>query len=156
MFAGSAVWIWLGAGRPGWRWAGRQGQGPIPMRQRPELLERIRKIVARDPRYRPEAYDFVRGALDCAGKILGVRGHLTGGQLLEGVRWLAIESYGPMARTVLEHWGVRRTEDIGEIVFNMVDIGLLSRTEGDSREDFSGVFDFADVFERDYPWHGRR
>ncbi len=130
--------------------------GRIFMRPRPELLERIREIVARDARYSPEAYDFVRSALDHAGRILGVRGHLTGGQLLEGVRSLAIEHYGPMARTVLEHWGVNCAEDIGEIVFNMVDIGLLSKTETDNREDFSGVFDFEDVFERDYPWHGRR
>ena len=123
------------------------------MRQHMELLERIREIVAKDARYRPEAYDFVRSALDCAGKKFEIRGHLTGRQLLEGARELAIRRYGPMARTVLEHWGVRRTEDIGEIVFNMVDIGLLSKTDADRRDDFSSVYDFAEVFDEEYPWH---
>ncbi len=126
------------------------------MKQHLEMLERIREIVSRDARYRPEAYDFVRSALDFAANDLGIQGHLTGPQLLEGVSGLAIDLYGPMARTVLEHWGIRRTEDIGDIVFNMVGIGLLSKTETDTLEDFSRVYDFADVFDDKYPWHQRR
>jgi len=121
-----------------------------------ELLERIRDLVNRDRRYRPEAYDFVRHALDHAARLLDVPGHLTGPQLLEGVRDLAILRYGPMAGPVLEHWGLRSTEDVGEIVFNLIDIGVLSKTESDAREDFANGFDFADAFRARYPWHDRR
>jgi len=125
------------------------------MMKDPHLLEKVRRLIAKDPRYRPEAYDFVREALDYTGSCLGVRGHVTGEQLLEGVRALAIERYGPMAISVLEHWGVGCTEDVGEIVFNMIDAALLSKTESDSRGDFAGVYDFDTVFLRDYPWHKR-
>lgn len=125
------------------------------MTQDPHSLEKVREVAMKDARYRPEAYDFVREALDHAARQLKIRGHLTGRQLLEGVRLLAIKRYGPMAKTTLEHWGVRRTEDIGEIVFNMVDAGLLGKTPSDSREDFRGVYDFDVVFEREYPWHER-
>ena len=118
--------------------------------------DRVQELIARDPRYRPEAYDFVRQALDYAAHRRGVRGHLTGQELLEGLRALAIERFGPMARLVLEHWGMRCTEDVGEIVFNMVDVALLSKTDSDSRDDFREVYDFRVVFERDYPWHDRR
>ena len=125
------------------------------MMQDPELMEKVRELIARDSRYRPEAYDFVRQGLDFAARELGVQGHLTGGQLLQGIRMLAMKLYGPMARTVLEHWGVRRTEDFGEIVFNMVEVGLLTKTESDSREDFIDVYDFEEVFGRQYPWRER-
>jgi uncharacterized repeat protein (TIGR04138 family) len=67
----------------------------------------------------------------------------------------ALKKYGPMARTVLAHWGIHRTEDFGDIVFNMVEVGLLSKTETDRREDFANAYDFEDVFERQYPWHDR-
>lgn len=57
-----------------------------------------------------------------------------------------------MARLVLEHWGVRTTRDIGDIVFTLVELGLLISQAQDSRDDFLGVFDFAESFEREYPW----
>ena len=72
------------------------------------------------------------------------------------VRDLALARYGLMARTVLEHWGIHSTDDLGEIVFAMVDCGVLIKREEDRLEDFRGLYDFEEVFERDYPWAGRR
>jgi uncharacterized repeat protein (TIGR04138 family) len=78
--------------------------------------------------------------------------HISGQELADGVRKLALEQYGPMARTVLEHWGIHSTKDLGEIVFTLVDMGLLTKRDEDSQEDFHDVFDFEEVFELDYPW----
>ena len=77
---------------------------------------------------------------------------ITGRELAEGCRDLAIEQFGPMARTVLEHWGVHSTEDMGAIVYALIDCGVLIKQETDSREDFRDVYDFEEAFERDYPW----
>jgi uncharacterized repeat protein (TIGR04138 family) len=113
-----------------------------------ELLE---VIVARDTRYHRDAYHFVRSALDHAQKPLSKAkstavSHVTGQELLKGIRDYALEQFGPMSKTVFEEWGVHRCEDFGELVFNMVDQGLLSKTETDSREDFKGGFDFHEAF----------
>jgi uncharacterized repeat protein (TIGR04138 family) len=104
-------------------------------------------IIARDRRYAYDAYQFVLEALDYTYRMVKKRRHVTGGELLEGVRSYALERYGPMARTVLEHWGITRCEDVGEIVFNLVDNGLLNKTEKDSRDDFKGGYDFKRAFE---------
>ena len=68
------------------------------------------------------------------------------------VRDLAIARFGLLARVVLEHWGVHSTEDIGEIVFLLVDHGVLTKEDTDRREDFADVFSFEEVFESEYPW----
>jgi uncharacterized repeat protein (TIGR04138 family) len=81
--------------------------------------------------------------------------HISGEELAHGVRDLALDQYGPMARTVLGHWGIHGTEDLGEIVFAMVECGVLVKQEEDRKEDFQGLFDFEEAFEREYPW-GRR
>ena len=117
--------------------------------------EALSLIQARDPRYQREAYLFVREALDHTQKTIGKekRGclrHVTGQELLEGVRDLALSQFGPMATTVLAEWGVHRCEDFGEIVFNMVEIGLLAKTEKDSRADFSGGYSFNDAFRKPF------
>jgi uncharacterized repeat protein (TIGR04138 family) len=113
--------------------------------------EAVELILVRDPRYAREAYTFVREALDFTQKLIGRenRGairHVSGQELLDGIRQLALQQFGPMAMTVLEEWGVRNCRDFGEIVFNMVEIGLLAKTEKDSREDFAGGYDFTDAF----------
>ncbi len=84
--------------------------------------------------------------------------HISGQELAEGCRDLALEQFGPMARTVLEHWGIHSTEDMGEIVFALIECRVLVKQDSDSREDFQAVFDFDEVFDRDYPWgrQGRR
>ncbi|MCX8157741.1 MAG: hypothetical protein N3J91_15070 [Verrucomicrobiae bacterium] len=119
--------------------------------------EELEKILERDPRYDREAYHFVREALEHTQKMLKGRGrtrtetrHVTGQQLLEGIRELALQQFGPMAITVFEEWGIHRCEDFGEIVFNMVEQGLLSKTKEDSRADFQGGYDFDTAFRQPF------
>lgn len=75
--------------------------------------------------------------------------HISGQQLCHGLRDYAVEQYGLLARTVLARWGIHRCEDFGRIVFAMVEAGLLTKTDEDRIEDFRGVFDFADAFQRE-------
>ncbi|MDD5557583.1 MAG: hypothetical protein PHN82_10110 [bacterium] len=117
------------------------------MKRKRTVEEVIGRLVERDGRYGADAYEFVLEALDCTYRMLGERRHVRGGELLEGARRHALDRYGPMSRTVLEHWGIRRCEDIGEIVFNLVDGGVLNATEGDSRDDFKGGYDFRQAFD---------
>jgi uncharacterized repeat protein (TIGR04138 family) len=114
--------------------------------------EELEKIVAKDPRYSRDAYLFVREALDHTQKMIGkparedVPRHVTGRQLLDGIRDYALGQYGPMALTVLGEWGITRCEDFGELVFNMVENSLLAKTDEDSRDDFKGGYSFDDAF----------
>jgi len=117
--------------------------------------EVVELILAKDPRYARGAYAFVREALDFTQKLIGkeARGqirHVTGQELLEGIRQFALQQFGPMAATVFEEWGVRRCEDFGEIVFNMVEIGLLAKTEKDCRADFQNGYDFTEAFHKPF------
>lgn len=114
-----------------------------------ELLERLRE---RNPRYSESAYLFVLQALHYTIEGLGERRHITGRELAEGCRDLAIDQFGPMARLVLEYWGIHSTDDMGEIVFALVECGMLVKQESDTPDDFRDVFDFEEAFERDYPW----
>ena len=117
-----------------------------------EALELIR---AKDPRYPRDAYLFVREALDYTQKHIGkdnkgrIR-HVTGKELLNGIRDYALEQFGPMAITVFDEWGIRTGRDFGEIVFNMVDFGLLAKTDTDSRTDFEGAYDFHEAFRKPF------
>jgi uncharacterized repeat protein (TIGR04138 family) len=113
------------------------------------VLERLRES---NPRFHEAAYGFVLAALHYVLEGLDEPRHISGAELAAGVRDLAIERFGPMARTVLEHWGVCSTADVGDIVFALVDHGILIRQDQDSLEDFAGVFDFDDAFDREYPW----
>jgi uncharacterized repeat protein (TIGR04138 family) len=113
------------------------------------VMDRIR---LREPRFHEHAYLFVLSSLEYCQARLPERRHLTGRELLDGCRGLAIERYGLLARTVLEFWGVTCTADFGDVVFTLVDLGLLQSQPTDSRDDFVDVYDFADAFDRDYPW----
>jgi uncharacterized repeat protein (TIGR04138 family) len=124
--------------------------------QAPSFEETVEQIVAKDPRYHREAYLFVREALDHTQKMIGkapkkeeIR-HVTGQQLLDGIRDYALQQFGPMALTVLEAWDVRRCEDFGEIVFNMVETKVLAKTETDDRDDFKSGYDFHEVFRKPF------
>jgi uncharacterized repeat protein (TIGR04138 family) len=108
------------------------------------------QIIARDPRFKPEAYLFVHDALGHTWARLDHRRHVTGRELLDGIKDLALKRYGPMAQAVLNSWGVRTTDDFGAIVFNLVDAELLSKTEEDRVEDFHAVYDFNEAFVRSY------
>ncbi|HEX3627394.1 MAG TPA: Minf_1886 family protein [Verrucomicrobiae bacterium] len=116
---------------------------------------KVDQIVARDLRYRREAYAFVREALDFTQKLISRENqqkirHITGQELLDGIRQFALKEYGPMAATVLEEWGVKACADFGEIVFNMVDVGLLASTEQDRREHFQNGYDFNTAFRKPF------
>lgn len=111
------------------------------------------QLRLREPRFTERAYLFVLAALEFSQTHLPERRHITGAELAHACRELALERYGVMARMVLEHWGIRRTADFGDIVFALVDTGLLVSQPHDSRDDFAHVFDFDDAFERDYPWN---
>ena len=109
----------------------------------------IRDIVYRDGRYAFDAYPFVLASLDYALERKSKdeeRRHITGQELLECIRDFAPSQFGPMTRTVLNHWGVRETRDFGEIVFNMVEAELMGKTEQDSIDDFVGVYSFDEAF----------
>ena len=117
--------------------------------------EALAKIVAKDPRYHREAYFFVREALDHTQKTIGKdpRGrtrHVTGQELLAGIREFALQQFGPMTKTVLEEWGIHVCQDFGEIVFNMIEVGWLAKTERDSRADFLHGYDFDDAFRKPF------
>ncbi len=114
-----------------------------------EIMDRLRE---RNPRFHGQAYLFLLSALHHVLQSLEHPRHITGMELAEGVRDLAMRQFGPLARTVLEHWGVHSTDDMGEIVFALVDAGVLVKEDSDRLEDFQRLFDFEEEFERNYPW----
>ena len=115
------------------------------------IMDRIR---AREPRFHARAYLFILAALEYSQSRLLERRHITGRELAGACRDLALERYGVMARLVLEHWGIRSSADIGDVVFTLVDLGLLISQPTDRREEFADVFDFDEAFDREYPWSG--
>jgi uncharacterized repeat protein (TIGR04138 family) len=122
--------------------------------------ETVEQICAKDPRYARDAYAFLREALDFTQKIVGRENHgkirhVTGQELLDGLRQFALVQFGPMTITVFEEWGIRQCKDFGEMVFNMVEIGLLAKTEKDSRDDFQTGYDFTDAFLKPYRPEGK-
>jgi uncharacterized repeat protein (TIGR04138 family) len=113
------------------------------------VMDRIRM---RERRYDERAYLFVLAGLEFCQQRLEERRHITGQELAQGCRDLALERFGVMARLVLDHWGIRSTADIGHVVFALVDLGMLLSQPNDTREDFEDVYDFDQAFQRDYPW----
>jgi uncharacterized repeat protein (TIGR04138 family) len=120
----------------------------------------IDNIRSRDSRYAREAYHFVREALDYTQRKVHndarapqlENRHVTGQQLLEGIREFALQTLGPMTLFTFEEWGVRHSEDFGNIVFNLVEHGegMFGKTEEDSREDFKGGYDFSHAFRQPF------
>ena len=124
----------------------------------------IFELLQSDPRYKLEAYQFVRDALSFAQEVLGLgkedatptegeplaEPHLTGQQLCEAVRQYSLEQFGYMSQTVLNSWGIESTGDVGEIVYNLIGIGLMKKSDNDRREDFDNVFDFEQAFCNDF------
>jgi uncharacterized repeat protein (TIGR04138 family) len=122
--------------------------------QTPNFEEILDLIVKKDPRYHREGYFFLREALDHTQKMVGKKKgeirHVSGQELLEGIRDYALSQFGPMTLTVLAEWGIRSCEDFGEMVFNMVANSLLAKTEKDSRDDFKGGYNFEDAFRKPF------
>lgn len=114
-----------------------------------EILDRLK---ARNPRFHGKAYLFLLSSLHHVIAEMESPRHISGAELAEGARDLALDRFGPLARTVLEHWGIHSTEDLGEIVFALVEAGILVAESEDRPQDFQGLFDFEEAFDRDYPW----
>jgi uncharacterized repeat protein (TIGR04138 family) len=110
------------------------------------------QIRLRESRFHESAYLFVLAALEFLQSRLPERRHVDGRELANAVRELALERFGVMSRLVLQHWGVCSTAHVGDIVFALVDTGLLMSQPGDSKLDFADVFDFDEAFEGSYPW----
>jgi len=105
---------------------------------------------AREGHYALAAYDFVLRGLDHTLRSLPELRHVSGQELVEGIETYAKSEFGPMAKHVLNAWGITRTDDFGAIVFELVEQGVLRKTQDDSPEDFADRFDFDEVFERNY------
>lgn len=126
------------------------------------MQDKIREITKKDPRYSFQAYRFVFEALDYTAKNLGKNlnsscegeRHVSGQQLLEGIRKYAMKEMGYMAYTVWELWGIKHDEDFGEIVFNLVESGLMGKTDSDSKQDFKAACDFKTFFENNFKFEG--
>lgn len=125
------------------------------------LRDDLAGVLARDPRYSIHAYAFVFEALEFtktlkkkAGRARDRRAkgsrHVSGRELCEGARALALAHYGLMAMAVLGQWGIRSTTDLGNIVYNLIASGDLERSPLDDRADFDHVFEFEDAFRRDF------
>jgi uncharacterized repeat protein (TIGR04138 family) len=106
-----------------------------------EALDHTLKLLKK-----PDREETIRLVRETGDESKRAQSHVTGQELLEGIRDLALNQFGPLAKTVFDHWGVKRCEDFGEIVFNMVEVGLLGKTEKDSRADFAGGYDFDEAF----------
>jgi uncharacterized repeat protein (TIGR04138 family) len=141
---------------------------PRPDRPARTFHEAIARVVASDARYDFDAYQFLFEALEYTrtrrdeARLKEARSgrrkppapeaeapfihHLTGRELSEGARDLALTRYGPLAAMILAGWGVRSTSDLGNIVYNLIASGEMEKTPEDAREDFDDVYDFADAF----------
>jgi len=119
-----------------------------------EFADIVALIHKDDPRFDRKAYEFVRLGLDHTVKEIRKKEatrveksrHVTGGELLHGLRAYALDQFGPMAKTILDSWGVRRCRDFGDIVFNLIEYKVLSKTDSDRLEDFDGLYDFEEAF----------
>ncbi len=125
-----------------------------PNMQDVEFNEVIELICKEDGRYDRKAYTFIRQGLDQTVKEIRKKDaekaqrsrHVSGPELLEGLRAYALDQYGPLTKTVLNSWGVKRCEDFGDLVFNLIEYNVFSKTENDKREDFASIYTFDEAF----------
>tara|TARA_B100000700_G_scaffold64608_3_gene71264 strand:- start:1881 stop:2327 length:447 start_codon:yes stop_codon:yes gene_type:complete len=135
-----------------------------------EFSNPLMDLLAKDTRYTAEAYEFIRNALNFAHDELGLgnvdaealksaleaegdlpeEAHLTGQQLCEAIRQYSLAQFGYMAKTVLNSWGLKETLDFGEVVYNLIDIEMMRKSDSDSKDDFAEVYDFDRVFVDDF------
>jgi uncharacterized repeat protein (TIGR04138 family) len=114
------------------------------------------RIRARGGRYNERAYLFLLGTIEFLQTRLEVRRHVTAAELAWACRDFALQQYGLLAPVVLAHWGITRTEDLGRIVYTLVEVGLLVTQPGDHESDFNAVYQFTDAFGESYDWQGLR
>jgi uncharacterized repeat protein (TIGR04138 family) len=138
-----------------------------------DLSRELAELLEEDRRYKVTAYEFVFDALNYAQSVLHMgtespsepcevpekegpeeseepQRHVSGQELCEAIRQFALQQYGYMAKTVLNSWGIHKTGDFGEIVFNLIRFGRMRKTKNDRREDFEDVYDFDTAFKEDF------
>ena len=115
-----------------------------------EFYSIVSNIHQQDPRYTPESYEFVMEALAYSQQKFKKSKHISGEELLAGIRSLLLKNYGPMTMTVLKHWGIKKTDDFGNIVFNLVENKILAKDDQDHYDSFKNAYDFDEVFNKDY------
>ncbi|MBI4357770.1 MAG: hypothetical protein HY584_00585 [Candidatus Omnitrophica bacterium] len=112
-----------------------------------EILSKIQQLINSNPQYKFEAYGFILAALHFTMASLPEPRHITGREFCGGIRRYAMDQFGPLAQTVLEYWGIKETLDFGKIVFALVEVGLMRKTDEDSLDDFKDVYDFKTAFD---------
>lgn len=117
-------------------------------------VDALNRIRAQGDSYHERAYLFMLAAIEYLQGRLEVRRHVTGSELSWACRDFAVSQFGLLAEPVLGYWGIRRTEDFGRIVYNLVSVGLLSTQPGDREGDFVRVFEFDAAFREPYTWEG--
>ena len=120
------------------------------MKEIETFVKKVEKIIENNHEYKFEAYSFVMAALHHTVSKLEKARHVTGEELLFGIRDYALDQYGPLVRTVLNYWGVNKTEDFGKIVFALVEAGVLRKQQEDKIGDFKDIYDFKEVFDKGY------
>ena len=115
-----------------------------------EFYSVISHIYDKDPRYYPEAYEFVMEALSFSQKRFKKSKHVSGEELLAGINALLLKKFGPMTMIVLKYWGIKTTDDFGNIVFNLVENKVLAKDTQDQYESFKNAYDFEEVFDKGY------
>ena len=113
-------------------------------------LATLKQIRRKDPRFALEAYPFIFQALEYTVKKAGEHRHVTGGELLDGIRHFAYDQFGSLAEMVFRNWGIKQSQDFGEIVFNLVEAEFMSKTSEDSRADFRNQFDLSQTLMEGY------
>jgi uncharacterized repeat protein (TIGR04138 family) len=121
-----------------------------------KLEQIVDGIVESDARYKPAAYFFLQEALEATMKAhqlkmqLSANEHISGQDLLQGIREYALEQFGPMTTAVFSDWGISKCEDFGEIVYNLIEAGVLGKTDEESKADFRACYDFKTAFEKPF------
>ena len=115
-----------------------------------EFTSIILNICSTDPRYHPEAYEFIMEALHYSQKKFKRAKHVTGPEFLDGIKALLLKKFGPMAMTILDFWGVKSTDDFGNMVCNLVEHKVLAKDARDNYESFKNAYDFEEVFNKNY------
>ncbi len=115
-----------------------------------ETERKLTDVLREHPTYPREAYEFVSEALSYTAQVFQKGGHVTGQELCEGARRLALERFGYLARTVLEAWNVRKTDDFGRLVYIMIEADLLRKADTDSIDDFHELYDFREAFDKSF------
>jgi uncharacterized repeat protein (TIGR04138 family) len=119
--------------------------------QKLEFAEAVESVVSKSPQFDRDAYFFLKEALDFTvsqfkkGRAPST-GHVSGQQLLEGIRQYALKQFGPMVPTVFGYWNVLRCEDFGVMVYHLIEAGVFGKSDRDSLEDFKGAYSFHEAF----------